>query len=85
VLVQFGSDYAEDFIAAIKRSHDKKNANGTYVLGAALLFTLTAPALAEEFRVVQNPTTRKCTIVTENPTRDFTISDATCVSVQEQG
>ena len=32
----------------------------SYVIGAAMLFTLTAPALAEEFYIVQNPTTKKC-------------------------
>ena len=46
----------------------------TYVIGAALLFTLTAPALAEEYYIVQNPTTKKCTIVTEKPTTTTTIT-----------
>ena len=50
----------------------KENAMRTYVIGAALLFTLTAPALAEEFYIVQNPTTKKCTIVTEKPTTTTT-------------
>ena len=36
----------------------------SYVLGTALLVCLTAPALAEEFYIVQNPTTKKCTIIT---------------------
>jgi hypothetical protein len=51
---------------------NKENAMRTYVLGAALLFTRTAPALAEEFYIVQNPTTKKCTIVTEKPTTTTT-------------
>ena len=44
----------------------------TYVLGAAMLLSLTAPALAEGFYIVQNPTTKKCTIVTERPTTTTT-------------
>ena len=44
----------------------------TYIIGAALLLSMTAPALAEEFYIVQNPTTKKCTIVTERPTTTTT-------------
>jgi len=44
----------------------------SYVLGTALLVSLTAPALAEEFYIVQNPTTKKCTVVTEKPTTTTT-------------
>jgi len=50
----------------------EENAMRTYVIGAALLLSLTAPALAEEFYIVQNPTTKKCTIVTEKPTTTTT-------------
>ena len=50
----------------------EENARRTYVIGAALLLSLTAPALAGEFYIVQNPTTKKCTIVTEKPTTTTT-------------
>src|SRR3954452_3757182 len=43
-----------------------------YLIGAGLLLSLTAPALVEEFYIVQNPTTKKCTIVTERPTTTTT-------------
>ena len=44
----------------------------SYAIGAAVLVSLTAPALAEEVYIVQNPTTKKCTIVTERPTTTTT-------------
>ena len=44
----------------------------SYLLGAALLGVLTAPVLAEDFYIVQNPTTKQCTIVTEKPTTTTT-------------
>jgi len=44
----------------------------SFVLGAASLAVLTAPALAEEFYIVQNPSTKVCTIVTEKPTTSTT-------------
>jgi hypothetical protein len=44
----------------------------SYVNGAAVLVSLTVPALPEEFYIVQNPTTKKCTIVTERPTTTTT-------------
>ena len=44
----------------------------SYLLGAALLGVLTAPALADDFYIVQNPTTKRCTIVTEKPTTTTT-------------
>jgi hypothetical protein len=51
---------------------NKEDAMRTYLIGAGLLLSLTAPALAEEFYIVQNPTTKKCTIVTERPTTTTT-------------
>jgi hypothetical protein len=51
---------------------NKEDAMRTYLIGAGLLLSLTAPALAEEFYIVQNPTTKKCTIITERPTTTTT-------------
>jgi len=38
-----------------------------YVLGTALTLALLTPALAAEFYVVQEPTTKRCTVVAERP------------------
>lgn len=39
-----------------------------YVLAAALALTFVTPALAEDFYIVQDPTTKKCTVVEQRPT-----------------
>lgn len=44
----------------------------SYVIGTALLLSLTAPSLAEEYYVVQNRITNRCTIVTERPSTTTT-------------
>lgn len=44
-----------------------------YVLAAALAVAFVTPALAEDFYIVQNPTTRKCTVVEQRPTDTKTI------------
>jgi hypothetical protein len=56
---------------------NEENAMRTYIIGAALLLSLAVPALAEEFYIVQNPTTKKCTIVTEKPTTTTTTTTTT--------
>jgi hypothetical protein len=38
-----------------------------YVVTAALLIAVATPALAAEFYVGQDPTTKKCSVVTEKP------------------
>lgn len=38
------------------------------VLAAALAVSFSAPVLAEEFYVVRDTTTKKCTIVSQKPT-----------------
>jgi hypothetical protein len=49
-----------------------------YAIGAALLVALGAPALAqgtvttEEYYVVRDPSTKKCTIVNQKPTTTST-------------
>jgi hypothetical protein len=44
-----------------------------YVVGAVLTLALVTPALAAEFYVVQEPTTKKCTVVSEKPTTEKTV------------
>jgi hypothetical protein len=44
-----------------------------YILGTAVALALVTPALADEFYVVQNPTTRHCTVVEQRPTDSKTI------------
>jgi hypothetical protein len=39
-----------------------------YMLGAAMLFAFVVPASAQEFYIVQDSTTKKCTIVDKRPT-----------------
>ena len=39
-----------------------------YVLGTALTLALITPALAQEFYIVQEPSTKRCTVVAEKPT-----------------
>jgi hypothetical protein len=39
-----------------------------YALAAAILVTAVSPVLAAEFYVVQDTTTKKCTIVEKKPT-----------------
>lgn len=39
-----------------------------YAIGAALTLALVTPAAAQEFYVVQNPSTKQCTVVEEKPT-----------------
>jgi hypothetical protein len=39
-----------------------------YVLGTALTLALITPALSAEFYIVQEPSTKRCTVVTERPT-----------------
>jgi hypothetical protein len=41
-----------------------------YLLGAALTLALVTPALSQEFYIVQEPATKKCTIVEEKPTSE---------------
>ena len=38
-----------------------------YVVVVALLITVATPALAAEFYVVQDPTTKRCNVVSEKP------------------
>lgn len=38
------------------------------IIAAALVASFAAPAFADEFYVVRNPTTKKCTIVNKAPT-----------------
>lgn len=42
--------------------------------GAALIVTFAAPALADEFYVVRDTTTKKCTIVDKRPTTTTTVT-----------
>jgi len=44
-----------------------------YLLGAALSVALLTPALADEIYVVQNPTTKDCTVTAQKPTDSKTI------------
>jgi len=62
-----------EFVAGAKRERSMRS----YLLGAALLGVLTAPALAEDFYIVQNPTTKQCTIVTEKPTTTTGVGSTT--------
>ena len=39
-----------------------------YLLGTALTLALVTPALSAEFYIVQEPSTKRCTIVSERPT-----------------
>jgi hypothetical protein len=43
-----------------------------YLLGAALLFASVMPAAAQEFYVVRDTATKKCTIVDKKPTTTTT-------------
>ena len=43
-----------------------------YGLAAALILSITGPVLAEEYYVVRDETTRKCTIVDKRPTTKTT-------------
>jgi len=38
-----------------------------YVLGTALALALVTPALADQFYIVENPSTKKCTVVEQKP------------------
>jgi hypothetical protein len=38
-----------------------------YILGTALTLALVTPAVSAEFYIVQEPSTKRCTIVTERP------------------
>lgn len=42
------------------------------VVGAALVLAFAAPALADEYYVVRDTTTKKCTIVDKRPTTTTT-------------
>jgi hypothetical protein len=44
------------------------------VVGAALVLAFAAPALADEYYVVRDTTTKKCTIVDKRPTTTTTIT-----------
>jgi hypothetical protein len=44
------------------------------VVGAALVLAFAAPALADEYYVVRDTTTKKCTIVDKRPTSTTTIT-----------
>ena len=39
-----------------------------YALGAMLTVALITPALSQQFYIVQNPSTKQCTVVEEKPT-----------------
>jgi hypothetical protein len=43
-----------------------------YVLGAALLLASAVPATAQEFYIVRDASTKKCTIVDKKPTTSTT-------------
>lgn len=43
-----------------------------YALAAGLLLAVATPVLADEYYVVQDPTTKKCTIVNQKPTTTTT-------------
>jgi hypothetical protein len=43
-----------------------------YGLAAALVLSITGPVLAEEYYVVRDETTKKCTIVDKKPTTKTT-------------
>jgi hypothetical protein len=38
-----------------------------YALGAILTVALITPALSQQFYIVQNPSTKQCTVVEEKP------------------
>lgn len=44
-----------------------------YILGAVVSIALLTPALADEFYVVQNPTTKDCTVTEQKPADSKTI------------
>jgi hypothetical protein len=44
------------------------------IVGAALILSFAAPALADEYYVVRDTTTKKCTIVDKRPTTTTTIT-----------
>lgn len=44
-----------------------------HVVVTALTLALVSPALAAEFYIVQEPSTKKCTVVAEKPTTSATI------------
>jgi hypothetical protein len=44
-----------------------------YILGTVLTLALTSPVLAAEFYIVQEPSTKNCTIVSEKPTSSTTV------------
>jgi hypothetical protein len=49
---------------------------GKYLVGAALAVTLAGSALAQyasEYYVVQDPTTKRCTIIDQKPTTTITV------------
>ena len=43
-----------------------------YTIATALLLATASPVLAEEYYVIQDPTTKKCTVVSQKPTTTTT-------------
>lgn len=48
--------------------------NPKVILSAAVMASFALPALADEFYVVRDTSTKKCTIVTQKPTSTTTVT-----------
>jgi hypothetical protein len=57
-----------------------------YLIGAALLVSFAGPALADSYYVVQDASTKRCSVVSQKPTTTTTtvVGDGTVYTTQTQ-
>lgn len=57
-----------------------------YLIGAALLVSFACPALADSYYVVQDASTKRCSVVAQKPTTTTTtvVGDGTVYTSQSQ-